>query len=213
VAILANVQLGSEALGFNLLGAKPPSHKQPRIEPTKDATGYVGRYPLTAAFAIEITEVNGVLRGQATGQPAFGMRPVAPDRFAIVGVPAEISFERDAAGTIVALVLHQNGIDQRAPRGELAPPPEVVLPADILREYVGSYPLTAAFAIAITEEGGALFAQATGQLKFPVFASAKDEFFYKVVNARLSFQRDGAGKVTGLILHQNGHDMPAKKTL
>ncbi|MES1168396.1 MAG: serine hydrolase, partial [Oleiharenicola lentus] len=61
------------------------------------------------------------------------------------------------------------------------------------------------------ESGGALFVQATGQQKLPVFASAKDEFFYKVVDARLSFQRDATGQVVGVVLHQGGHDMPAKK--
>ena len=44
-----------------------------------------------------------------------------------------------------------------------------------------------------------------------VFASARDEFFYKSVNARLTFIRDAAGRVDGLVLHQNGRDTPAKK--
>jgi len=210
VAILANVQLPAEPLGFGLLGAKPP---QPKVETTKDAVSYIGRYPLSPEFAIDITEVNGALRGQATGQPAFGMRPIAPDRFAIIGVPAEISFERDAPGEVTALVLHQNGRDQRAPRGELpSPPKEVALPVEVLREYVGNYPLAPQFVITITETDGTLFAQATGQGKAPLSASVKDEFFYKVVNAQISFQRDGAGKVIGLILHQNGQHMTAKKT-
>jgi hypothetical protein len=210
VAILANVQQASEALGFNLLGISPP---RPKTEKTANAAGYVGRYPLSPAFAIEITDINGVLRGQATGQPAFGMRTIAPDRFAIVGVPAEISFERDPAGTVVALVLHQNGQDQRAPRGELPPPPkEMVLPVETLREYVGEYPITPAFVLSVTEKAGALSVQATGQPMLPVFASARDEFFYKIVNARISFQRDASGKVAGLVLHQNGRDMAAKKT-
>lgn len=209
VAIMANIQKGSEALGFGLLGGKPPQQK---VEAVKDAASYVGRYPLSPAFAIDITEVNGALRGQATGQPSFGMRAIAPDRFAIVGLPAEISFERDASGSLVALVLHQNGADQRAPRGELPPPrKEVVLPVDALREYVGNYPIAPTFVLTVTEENGALFVQATAQPKFPVFAAAKDEFFYKVVDAQISFQRDASGKVVGLVLHQNGQNPQAKK--
>lgn len=209
VVILANVQLPEEPLGFGLLGAKPP---HPKNEIVTGAADYVGRYPLTPAFAIDVTEVNGALRGQATGQPAFAMRSIEADRFAVVGIPAEISFERGADGKVTALVLHQNGADQRAPRGELPPPPkEVTLPVETLREYVGNYPLAPQFVISITEADGALFAQATGQGKAPVFASARDEFFYKVVNAQISFQRDGTGKVTGLVLHQNGRNAPAKK--
>ena len=209
VVILANIQRGSEALGFGLLGAQPPSVK---VTTVNDAAGYIGRYPFSPAFAIDIKELNGTLRGQATGQPEFGLRAVAVDRFAIVGVPAEISFERGLDGKVTALVLHQNGMDQRALRGSLPPPPkEVFLPVATLREYAGSYPLAPAFVLTVTEEGGALFVQATGQGKAPVFASAPDEFFYKIANARISFQRDARGKVTSLVLHQNGRDMPATK--
>lgn len=210
VAILANVQRPSEPLGFGWLGARLP---QPKAEPVKGAAEFVGRYPLSPAFAIDVTETNGGLSLQATGQPAVALRTVAVDRFAVVGVPAEISFERGADGKVVALVLHQNGLDQRAPRGELPPSPrEVTLPAETLREYVGEYPLAPQFVLTITETGGALFAQATGQGRAPLFASAKNEFFYKAVDAQISFQRDASGKVTGLVLHQNGRDMPATKT-
>ncbi len=210
VAILSNIQVGSEALGFGLLGAKPP---HPKVEVVAHASDYVGRYPLNPRFAIDITQANGALRLQGTAQPVLGLREVAPDRFAVAGVPAEISFERDAAGKVTALVLHQNDLDQRGPRSEIPPsPPEASLPIETLREYVGSYPLAPTFVIAITEEGGVLFAQATGQPKVPVYASARDEFFYKIVNAQISFQRDASGKVSGLVLHQNGGNVPANRS-
>ena len=210
LVILANFQKGSEPLGFALLGAKPP---QPTAVTVKGATDYPGRYPLSPAFAIDITESNGALFGQATGQPKLAMREIAPDRFAIVGVPAEISFERGSDGKVTALTLHQNGLDQRAPRGELPPPPkEVSLPVETLREYAGNYPLAPAFVLTVTEENGGLFVQATGQQKLPVFASAEDEFFYKIVDARISFQRNAAGQITALVLHQGGRDMPATRS-
>jgi hypothetical protein len=58
---------------------------------------------------------------------------------------------------------------------------------------------------------GGLTLQATGQGANPLFASARDEFFLKVVDARISFKRDAAGKVDGLVLHQGGRDLPAKR--
>ena len=205
IVILANMQRGSEALGFGLLGVKSPG---PRGEVVKNAADYVGVYPLTPAMAFNILELKGTLRVKLGQQPSLGMRPTSPDRFSIMGVPAEISFERGADGKVIALVLHQNGMDQRAQRGELPPPPkEATLPVETLREYVGTYPLAPTFALTITEEGGALFAQATGQGKAPIFASAKDEFFYTVVPAQLSFQRDEHGQVTGLVLHQNDQSL------
>jgi CubicO group peptidase (beta-lactamase class C family) len=210
VVILANLQKGSEKLGFELLGAEPP---KPRSLTVANAGDYPGRYPLSPAFAITITEAHGALFGQATGQPRFSLRPVTADRFSIVGIAAEITFERGADGKIAALTLHQNGRDLRGERGELPPEPkEISLPAETLAGYAGEYPLAPTFVLTVTAEGGVLSVQATGQPKFPVYASAPDEFFYKVVEARISFQRDAAGKVTGLVLHQNGRDLPAKKT-
>ena len=210
VVILANLQKGSEKLGFDLLGAEPP---KPRNLTVTNAADYPGHYPLTPAVAITITTSHGALFGKVTGQSRFPMRPVDADRFSIVGVDAEISFERGADGKVAALTLHQNGHDTRGEWSELPPEPkEAVLPAETLAGYAGEYPLGPTFVLTVTVEGGGLAVQATGQSKFPVYASAPDEFFYKVVDARISFQRDAAGKVTGLVLHQNGRDLPAKKT-
>jgi hypothetical protein len=163
VALLANAQLPLETLGFALLGGKP-SRPQTAVP---NAADYPGLYPLAPAFAIKITAAGGSIFAQATGQPQLALRPLAGtnDRFAIIGVPAEISFERGAGGEIAALVLHQNGLDQRAPRGPLPPPAteETSLPAETLREYAGEYALAPHFALTVTETGGALFVQATGQ--------------------------------------------------
>lgn len=87
----------------------------------------------------------------------------------------------------------------------------VVLPIATLDEYVGRYPLTPAFVLAVTREGDQLMAQATGQPAFRIWASAPDRFFLKVVDAQLSFTRGADGKVDGLVLHQNGRDQRAAR--
>jgi len=89
----------------------------------------------------------------------------------------------------------------------------LALPAAALDEYVGRYPLTPAFVIAVAREGDHLTLQATGQPAFRLWASAPDEFFLRVVDAQLSFTRGADGKVDGLILHQNGRDQRAKRAL
>ncbi|MBW7934015.1 MAG: serine hydrolase [Gemmatimonadaceae bacterium] len=88
---------------------------------------------------------------------------------------------------------------------------EVALPASVLDRYVGTYVLTPAFSIVITREGAQLFAQPTEQPKFPLYAEKEDEFFFKVVDAQISFTKDSTGAVAGLVLHQNGAHMPAKR--
>jgi D-alanyl-D-alanine-carboxypeptidase/D-alanyl-D-alanine-endopeptidase len=210
IVILANFQKGPEGLGAELLGVKMP---KPSVPVVANAADYPGSYPLSATFVIQVSVEAGSVYVQATGQPRLGLRPKAGDTFSVTGVQAEITFERDGSGKVVALVLHQNGRDQRAIRGaQLPKPTEVQLPIETLREYVGSYPLAGTFVITISEENGTLFAQATGQPKASIYASAKDEFFYNVVSAAISFQRDANGKVTGLTLHQAGRDMPAPRS-
>lgn len=99
------------------------------------------------------------------------------------------------------------GIDVPVP----APRKEISLPTEVLDEYVGEYVLAPVFSITFTREGNQLMTQATGQGKLPIFAEAKDKFFLKVVDAQVTFERDSNGKVTGMVLHQGGREMPGKK--
>ncbi len=77
-------------------------------------------------------------------------------------------------------------------------------------KFVGDYQLAPNFILYITAEKGRLYAQVTGQGKLPIFVKGYNEFFYKAVNASLSFIEDEAGNISSLILHQNGNH-PAKK--
>jgi nitroreductase len=81
----------------------------------------------------------------------------------------------------------------------------------ILGTYTGKYEFQPGFALIISLENGRLFAQATGQQKLEIFAESETDFFWKVVDAQITFNKDKTGKVMGLTLHQGGRDMPAKK--
>ncbi|MDV3457890.1 serine hydrolase [Sphingomonas sp. HF-S4] len=87
----------------------------------------------------------------------------------------------------------------------------IAVPIEKLREYEGVYELSPTFAFTMKVENGKLMTQATGQQALELFAEKPDQFFLKVVDAQVRFSRDAAGKVTGLVLHQNGRDMPAKR--
>jgi hypothetical protein len=56
-----------------------------------------------------------------------------------------------------------------------------------------------------------LYAQATGQKKLRLYAERKDFFFFKVVDAQISFMRNDAQAVDKLALRQNGRIMNAPK--
>ncbi len=95
---------------------------------------------------------------------------------------------------------------------EVAPPKsrkEVDVDSAVLESYVGVYVLTPLFVLTVTVEDGKLMVQATGQPKLPVFAESKTEFFYKIVDAQISFVPGEDGKVKHLTLHQGGLNLKA----
>jgi len=131
-------------------------------------------------------------------------------------VDAQITFETDSKGRANSLILHQNGKDQRAKRSEpdAAPTKEhkqVAVDPKLFDGYVGRYELAPDFILSVTREGSQLFVQATGQPKWEVFAEGERDYFYKVVDAQISFETDSQGRASKLILHQNGVDQPAKR--
>ena len=87
----------------------------------------------------------------------------------------------------------------------------LALAPDKLQAYVGVYELAPTFAITVSVADGKLMAQATGQQAFEMTPEAEDAFFLSVVDAQVTFSRDTAGAVTGLVLHQGGHDMPGRR--
>jgi CubicO group peptidase (beta-lactamase class C family) len=77
---------------------------------------------------------------------------------------------------------------------------------------LGYYALTPQEGIHVTREDGALMARVSGQDAFRLYPSAEREYFLKVVDARISFSAPGAdGVVTGLVLHQDGRDVPGSR--
>jgi serine-type D-Ala-D-Ala carboxypeptidase/endopeptidase len=96
-----------------------------------------------------------------------------------------------------------------APRPPAKPRTEITMEPAALEPYVGRYAIGPAFVMTITREGDHLFLQATGQSRYPIFAETDVRFFLKVVDAQLTFVKDASGKVTQLILHQNGIDQAA----
>ena len=75
---------------------------------------YVGRYELAPTFVIAVTREGTRLFIQATNQPRFEAFASADREFFLKSVDAQITFEVDADGRATALVLHQNGANQRA---------------------------------------------------------------------------------------------------
>jgi serine-type D-Ala-D-Ala carboxypeptidase/endopeptidase len=88
---------------------------------------------------------------------------------------------------------------------------DIVVDAATLQSYVGRYELAPGFILAVSTDGHQLKAQATAQPEFPVFASEKNVFYYKVVEAQLTFNQNAEGKVESVTLRQGGRDIVGKK--
>jgi serine-type D-Ala-D-Ala carboxypeptidase/endopeptidase len=146
---------------------------------------------------------------------------VDADTYEMPALEATFKFAR-VDGRIVGLRLIQAGETIPAVRldaqgkavvGQLPPafPPSVALDAATLQQYVGTYSVDGG-AFAVTLRGDALYVQLTGQPAVRVYASARDDFFYKVVDAQITFDRNAAGAVTSLTLHQNGRTIRATRS-
>ena len=90
-------------------------------------------------------------------------------------------------------------------------PVAIALDSATLDRYAGDYQLAPGAVLTVTREGNRLFARLTGQSKAEIFAQSDTEFFYKVVKARISFESDAQGRTSGLVLHQNGANLPAPR--
>jgi CubicO group peptidase (beta-lactamase class C family) len=63
----------------------------------------------------------------------------------------------------------------------------------------------------VTKEGKHLYAQLAGQPRFEIFPESGTEFFWKVVDAQVTFVKDNQGKVTKAVHHQGGQTIHAPR--
>jgi CubicO group peptidase (beta-lactamase class C family) len=138
-----------------------------------------------------------------------------PDEFVYPDGASRLHFRRDAQGKVVS-VDFQSTLGPAAVGTRTAEPlpgerKEVKVDPSLYDAYAGTYELTPAFALVVTHEGDRIFTQATGQPKIEIFPESEARFFLKVVDAQIDFVRGPDGKVTGLVLHQGGRDLPGKR--
>lgn len=103
-------------------------------------------------------------------------------------------------------------LDQALP-APAAPPQTVLLDPSVLAQHVGTYLFDAGTEVTVAlitprpDDGeSGLTVQLTGQRAFPLYATVRDHFFLKVVNAQVDFTRDAAGNVVAITNHQGGQD-------
>jgi hypothetical protein len=117
------------------------------------------------------------------------------------------SFEVDVLTE--ALIRMLAGAD--VPPREFVQRETVDVPMEVMERYVGRYQLMPGVVFTVTIESGNLMVGLTGQPSFRVFPRSETEWFYKVVEAEITFEVDEEGTCTALEIFQNGVRRPAKR--
>lgn len=81
----------------------------------------------------------------------------------------------------------------------------------VFDDYAGRYRLMENVVFTVTREGDGLFVHITGQPRLQVFPESEARYFYRVVDAQITFGRGEDGSVDHLVLHQGGRDQRAER--
>jgi CubicO group peptidase (beta-lactamase class C family) len=84
--------------------------------------------------------------------------------------------------------------------------------AKIYDDYVGEYEFGPNRLITVTREGDKLYAQRAGAPRAEILPENETTFFMTIADVRLTFVKDEAGKVTGMVLRANGQEFKGRKT-
>lgn len=189
----------------------PVGNVEIQIEDYDIYNKYEGKYHFLQGTFLEIKRVEDKLFAQVTGQGAFQIYPRALDNFFAKIVDASIKFVEED-GEVDILVFKQLGLEIECYRAE---PEEEKQVADIdpvvYEEYIGEYEMAPGVNLTITTSENKIFAQLTGQESFEIFPMSEIKYFYKVVDATITFDKNESGEVINLVLNQQGQDMPAQK--
>ena len=117
----------------------------------------------------------------------------------------------DNGGQIADEVMHSVANEYQWPDFKPTVRTAIHVDPQILEKCIGTYALFTGVDLVVTLENDQLNAQVTGQGKVKIHAESETKFFYVEVPAEIEFVKDDQGKVSSLVLHQNGHDMKAPR--
>jgi CubicO group peptidase (beta-lactamase class C family) len=171
----------------------------------------------TGAYQFEdvvrfITHKDGALYSTRQGGQPFKLIPISESEFQFEGSFTTYSFsmknskkETLFTDRINKHIGVETDINPEAEKKGLTLSPEV------LAAFEGTYELQPSFQIVITIQGDRVFAQATGQPQFELFAESETTFFLKVVEAKVTFNKNPDGTIKSLTLFQGGQEIEGMK--
>jgi D-alanyl-D-alanine carboxypeptidase len=196
------------------LGLPEPERRAVTLA-ARDLDAFVGVYTNERKREFYVSREGDKLFAQQQGGAKNELYPAAATEFFLKDNPARFLFVKDAGGRVSGLRIHSRiGPAQILTRTEKplpAPRKETAVDPKLYDRLTGDYELAPNFIITILRRGDKLISQATGQPEAEIFPESETRFFLKAVDAQVDFVLDAAGRATGLVLHQGGQDLPAKK--
>jgi D-alanyl-D-alanine-carboxypeptidase/D-alanyl-D-alanine-endopeptidase len=182
-------------------------------------------HPLKAAFKLALTpraggpSANNAMALAWISAPLNGRRVFNHDG-ATAGYASSVFLDPERQRAALVLSNAQIGVNDLAlhlldptipPRDlaaekRLAERPVVKVATEALAELAGSYVLNPQFKVTIRARAGQLFAQATGQGEFELFALDARRFFARVTPLEMHFEGEG-GAAPAFVLHQGGQKL------
>ena len=179
-----------------------------------DLSPYVGVYQLRESLYLTISDNDGRLQLQGTGQSPFILEHSEDHHFELEALNFSATFELGEEGTATALKWSQPGMSITADRVDdsygVAILEEISLEKNVLQKYVGRYKLEqppelgGTIIVTINQIDDRLFVKVPGQPEFRLFPMSPTRFFYKYVDVEVEFEEDEDGTVTGLVFYQAG---------
>jgi CubicO group peptidase (beta-lactamase class C family) len=196
------------------LGLPAPEKKAVKLE-AKNLDPLLGVYAGETKQEFYISRDGDKLFAQRQGGAKNELFAASPTEFFTGDNPARILAVKDAAGNVTGIRIEARigpaRIFAKTTRPIPSPRKVAALDPKVYDRLAGDYELAPDFIITILRRGDKLISQATGQPEVELFPESETRFFLKVVDAQVDFVSDASGRVTGLVLHQGGQDLPAKR--
>lgn len=197
------------------MGYPYPVDLQPLELTTDELATYQGTYRIDEETVRTLRVKDDKLISQRLNGPEFRLIPIEGDRLAFEQSVSWFAVERDAAGTVDAVALHQGwgGEPERAEciSDEVSLRQTIELPEAELQRLVGRFELQPNFILAVRVTNGSLEIQATGQAAIAMQAESPIRFYNQQIGADIEFDLPESGRATGLTLYQGGQELPAPR--
>ncbi len=196
------------------LGLTKPSPKTVTLAP-RDLDPLVGVYEDAAKAELYLVRDGAALVAQRKGGARQALVAASQTEFMFQDNPSRLDVVKDARGAVTGLRIEARigpaQVFSKTARPLPSPRKEASVDPKLYDLYAGDYELNPGFIITILRRDDKLISQATGQPEVELFPESETRFFLKVTDAQVDFVKDAAGRVTGLVVHQGGLDLPAKK--